>query len=118
MSDQPLLPQRVSPAVAARRPARVEYLEFKDLAEHREYRFRVYGAEGSSEIRMRIDNAAFDARRVRRQDGAEVCYQKLLRTIAAVETPHPDVIAIEDVDLFSYRDDHTQVRKRRPPVPA
>jgi hypothetical protein len=119
MSELPVLSHGVSPALAARRAPRVEYLDFKDLAEHREYRFRVYGTEGASEIRMRIANAAFAARSVRRQDGAEVCYQKLLRTIAAVESTHPDVILIEDADLFSYRDDHTPVPRRRshPPTP-
>jgi hypothetical protein len=118
MSDQPLLAQRVLPAAAHARAPRVEYVDFKDLDEHREYRFRVYGTEGSSEIRMRIANAAFTVRSVRRQDGADVCYQKLLRTIAAVETPPPGVITIEDVDLFSYRDDHTPVPKRRSYTPA
>jgi hypothetical protein len=119
MSDQPILTHSPSHAVASRRAPRVEYLAFQDLAECREYRFRVYGTEGSSEIRMRIANAAFTTRNVRRQDGAEVCYQKLLRTVAAVETPYPDVIAIEDTDLFSYRDDHTPVPRRRshPPAP-
>lgn len=118
MSLQPLLPQRVSPAVASGRAVRVEYLDFRDLDEHREYRFRVYGPDGSNEFRMRIANAAFDARHVRRQDGAEVCYQKLMRTIAAVETPLPDVITIDDVDLLSYRDDHTPVPRRRPSTPS
>jgi hypothetical protein len=117
MSELPILPQALH-APASRRAPRVEYIDFKDLAEHREYRFRVYGTEGASEIRMRIANAAFTARNVRRQDGAEVCYQKLLRTIAAVETAPPDVITIEDVDLFSYRDDHTPVPRRRTPPPA
>jgi hypothetical protein len=112
-----LLPRSLPPAAAPRAP-RVEYVQFQDLAEHREYRFRVYGAEGSSEIRMRIANAAFSARTVRRQDGAEVCYQKLLRTVAAAEGPYPDVIAIEESDLFSYRHDHTPVPKRRSPPPT
>ena len=118
MPVEPLLPRRVSNAVTPGRVDRVEYLDFQDLDEHREYRFRVYGPEGSSELRMRIAKEAFDARRVRRQDGADVCYQKLLRTIAAVETPYPDVITIDDVDLSSYRDDHTAVPRRRSSTPS
>ena len=117
MSDQPLLPQRVFPAAAAARAPRVEYVDFQDLDEHREYRFRIYGAEGSSEIRMRIANAAFDAGRVRMQDGPDVCYQKLLRAITAGETPGPGVIPIADGDLLSYRDEHVHVAKRRKRTP-
>jgi hypothetical protein len=118
MPEQPLL-LRSLPPVAAPRAPRVEYVQFQDLAEHREYRFRVYGTEGSSECLVRIPKEAFAARRVGRQDGADVCYQKLLRTIAAAETPYSDVITIDDADLFSYRDDHTPVPKRRshPPTP-
>ncbi len=67
---------------------------------------------------MRIANAAFDARRVRRQDGPDLCYQKLLRAIAAGVTAHADVSTIEDADLLAYRDDHTVVAKRRPRTPA
>jgi hypothetical protein len=88
-----------------------------DVPEHREYRFRIYGLDGSSEVRMSIANAAFDARRVRMQDGPDVCYQKLLRAIAAGDTPGPGVVRIEDVDLFSYRDDHVHVAKRRTRTP-
>jgi len=116
MPEQPLLPRSLPLAVGPRTP-RVEYVQFQDLAEHREYRFRVYGAEGSSEIRMRIANAAFAGRSVRRQDGAEVCYRKLLRTVAAAEASYPDVIVIEDEDLLRYRDEHTPVPKRRTPPP-
>jgi hypothetical protein len=52
------------------------------------------------------------------QDGPDLCYQKLLRTIAAGVTAQPDGIAIEDVDLLSYRDDHTPVSKRRSWTPS
>jgi hypothetical protein len=97
---------------------RVEYLDFKDVEEHREFRFTVYGLDGSSELRMRIANAAFEARRVRRQDGPDLCYQKLLQEIAAGVTEHADVSTIDEVDLLKYRDDHTVVAKRRPHTPA
>jgi hypothetical protein len=117
LTEQPLLTRSLPPAAAPRAP-RVEYVQFQDLPEHREYRFRVYGTEGSSEIRMRIAHEAFSARTVRRQDGAEVCYQKLLRTVAAAEAPYPDEILIEESDLFSYRHDHTPVPKRRSPPPT
>jgi hypothetical protein len=119
MSEPPNLQQSPPTAPAVRREPRVEYRDFRDLGEHREYRFRVYGTEGSREIRMCIANAAFSAGSVRRQDGAEVCYQKLLRTVAAVEVPYPDTIPVGEADLLRYRDDHAPAPKRRsqPPRP-
>jgi hypothetical protein len=113
MSTQPLISRPLSPG----RAVRVEYLDRRDVHEHREYRFRIYGLDGSSEVRMRIANAAFDARRIRMQDGPDVCYQKVLRAIAAGAPPGPEVITIEDVDLFSYRDEHVHVAKRRMRTP-
>lgn len=117
MSDQPPVPT-ISPAPSRGHAVRVEYLDSHDADEHREYRFRVYGLDGSSETRLRIANAAFDARRVRMQDGPDLCYQKLLRAIAAGVTVHPDVITIDDADLSSYRDEHTPVPKRRSWAPS
>ncbi|MFN8092104.1 MAG: hypothetical protein U0599_07790 [Vicinamibacteria bacterium] len=119
MSEEPNLPQSPPAALALRREPRVEYRDFRDVDGHREYRFRVYGPAGSREIRMCIANAAFSAGRVRRQDGAEVCYQKLLRTVAAVDVPYPDTIPVGEADLLRYRDDHAPAPKRRtqPPKP-
>ncbi len=114
---EPPLPPRNLPLAAGPRAPRVEYVQFQDLPEHREYRFRVYGADGSREVRMRIANAAFSARSVRRQDGAEICYRKLLRTVAAGDAPYPDVIRVEEEDLLLYRTEHTPVPKRRTPPP-
>jgi len=118
MSDRPLLPGPVSPPPSSGPGIRVEYLDFQDVEGHREYRFRVYGPDGSREFRSRIAKAAFDARRVRMQDGPDLCYQKLLRMVAAGVTGHPDVITIEDGDFSSYRDDHTQATKRRSLTPS
>jgi hypothetical protein len=70
------------------------------------------GLDGSSEIRIRIALAAFGACRVRLQDGPDVCYQKLLRT-AAADPVVPEVIALEDVDLMSYAEGHTNAPKHR-----
>jgi hypothetical protein len=106
MSAQPRPP---SPG----RLPRVEYLDFQDIAEHREFRLRVCGPDGSTEFRVRIPIAAFGAARVRRQDGPDVCYQRLLQAVAAGETASSDVITIEDVDLASYREAHTKVPKHR-----
>ncbi len=114
-------PRAVLPAPSRDHTVRVEYLDFQDVDEHREYRFAVHGPYGSSEPRLRIANVAFDAHRVLRQDGPDLCYQKLLREIAAGVTEHADVSTIDDVDLLKYREDHTVVARHRPytaPSPA
>lgn len=123
MSAQPLVPPFVPPPSSGRF-VRVEYVDFQNVAEHREYRFRGYGADGWAEFRLRIAVADFGAGRVRLQDGPDVCYQKLLWVVAGGETPGADVITIDEADLASYREAHTLVPKRRsfsaasPPTPT
>jgi|SRR5688500_12029361 len=111
MSAQPIL-LPVAPPTSPRPVVRVEYVDFQDLAEHREFRFRMRGLDGSSEVRIRVALAAFAACRVRLQDGPDVCYQKLLRT-AAADPLVPEVIAIEDSDLVSFAEGHTNAPKHR-----
>ena len=113
MAAQLLLPPPLPPQPSSGRLVRIEYLDFQNVAEHREFRLRAYLADGSAEFRFRIAIAAFDAGRVRLQDGPDVCYQKLLRVVAAGETPSPDVISIDDLELASYRAAHTPVPKHR-----
>jgi hypothetical protein len=96
-----------------RRLIRVEYLDFQDVPGYREYRLAVYGPDGPADFRFRIAVAAFGAGRVRLQEGPDVCYQKLMRTVAAGEAPSPDVVTIDDVELASYREAHTHVPKHR-----
>lgn len=90
---------------------RVEYLGFRDLTDHREFRLRAYGRDGSTEFRFSIAIAAFRAARVALQDGPNVCYQKLLRTITTGEMASPDVITIDEAELTSHREAHTPARK-------
>lgn len=110
MSTEPPVPSVPLPPVSS--PfVRVEYVGFQDVAEHREFRLRAYGREGSTEFRFAIAIAAFGAARVSLQEGPDVCYQKLLRVIAAGETASPDVITIDGAELASYRETRTPVRK-------
>ena len=113
-----------SSPVSPRGFLRVEYQDFRDFPDHREYRLRVCGPTGSTEQLFRIASSAFSAGRVRRQDGPDVCYQRLLRSVAAGEAARPDVITIDDLELASYREAHIPIKKRRPrpassePAPA
>ncbi len=112
MPAQPALaqppPQRLSS------PTRVEYLDYQSFPDCREYRLTVRAPEGSVEFRFRIPIAAFAAKRMLLQDGPDVCYQKLLRTLAAGETPSPDAVTIDDVELANYREAHTPAPRRAP----
>jgi hypothetical protein len=110
MSTQPTLAQ--SPPQRLSRSTRVEYLDYQSLPDYREYRLAVRAPEGSAEFRYRIPIAAFAAKRMLLQDGPDVCYQKLLRALAAGETPSPDVVTIDDVELASYREAHTPAPRR------
>jgi hypothetical protein len=110
MPTQSLLPPVPSPPAIPF--VRVEYLGFENVREHREFRFRVYGPDTSSELRFRIASTAFADGRIRMQDGPDVCYQKLLRVTAAGVTS-ADVVTIDEADLVSYREAHTKVSKHR-----
>jgi hypothetical protein len=95
------------------RLVRVEYLDFQEVPDYREYRLVVYRPDGPAECRFRIAIAAFGAGRVRLQEGPDVCYQKLMRSVAVGEAESPDVVTIDDLELASYREAHTPVPKRR-----
>ncbi len=115
MSAEPILApaQPVPKPTLPRLSVRIEYLDCQTLPEYREYRLAACGPDGPVESRFRIAMAAFDAGRVRIQDGPDVCYQKLLRSVVAGETASPDVVVIDDVELASYRTAHTPVQKHR-----
>jgi hypothetical protein len=95
--------------------ARVEYLGFQNVPDHREYRLAICGPDGRAELRFRIATAAFGAGRLRLQDGPDVCYQKLLRELGAGEAASPDVVTIDDAELAAYREAHTPAPKHRSP---
>jgi hypothetical protein len=120
--DQPLRPPvRLPPAPL--RSIRIEYLDFQNVGAHREFRLRVHGPDGSTESRFGIPLAAFIAGRVRLQEGPDVCYQKVLRAVAAGEALGPDLIMIDDAELAGYREAHTHVPKHKswsspPPPPS
>jgi hypothetical protein len=118
MSTEPIPPPPVAPLGSLKRFIRVEYLGFQNVGEHREFRLRVYGKDESSEFRFRIAIAAFGAGRMRLQDGPDVCYQKLLQSVAAGDTERPDVITIDEADLASYRETHTHLPKHRSWTPT
>ena len=100
------------------RSLRVEFVDFVNVGPHREYRFRVCGADEPTDVRLRVALASFGPGGLRIQDGPDVCYQKLLRSVGGGEAAVPEVITIDDADLASYREAHTPVAKHRSFNPA
>ena len=118
MSAEPLLPPPVSPPppsplLTPGRVVRLEYVDFQDVAEYREFRLRVRTLDGSNDVRVRIPIAAFHTGRLRLQDGPDICYQKLLQAEGASDTASPETITIDEVELARYADGHKSVQKHR-----
>ena len=62
--------------------AQVEYIGFQGRPATREYSLRIRHQDGHCDLfTVAIALAAFDAHRVRYQDGAEICFQKLQRAL-------------------------------------
>jgi len=102
----------------------VQYVGFTDRGAGREYRllFQLAGSE-PREFIVVIPNEAFLARRVRYQDGPEICFLRLQRDLAAGEEgPASAQLQISDADLEAYRTAHTpkppQRRAKPKPQPA
>ena len=113
MSAEPtVLPVVSPPTPSPARALRVAYVGFQDVAEHREFRFRVHGLEGVTERCVRVAVAAF-AGRVRLQDGPDVCYRKLVQTLAAADVTSLETITVDEADLARYADEHTKAPKHR-----
>ena len=114
MSAESLTPVPVSPPRTPVRVVRVEYVDFQDVGEYREFRFRVRVLDGSTEVRARIAVVAFGPGRMRLQDGPDLCYRKVVEAVAAAgDAATPETIMIEEADLAGYAEGHKTVPKHR-----
>lgn len=103
--------------------ARIEYMGFYTGVLTRDYRLRVIEDDGSfHDVVVAIAHAAFRDKRVRYQDGAEICYLKLQSAMAesagARPGPHHEV---SDADLLAYveaRKPRPSTRRRAAPSPT
>jgi hypothetical protein len=86
----------------------VQFVGFEAKALVREYNFHV--RQASSEIReftLTIVNEAFNSRRVRYQDAAEICSLRLHRELATFSNYPPQThYRISEIDLDEYRNAH------------
>jgi len=105
--------------------AQVEYRGFRNNELTRDYMLCVRHADGHyDEFVVAIEQEAFVSRRARYQDGAEICFLKLSRVLAAwaaaPESARPAARQdVTEADLLEYRAIHApKVRTPRPPRPA
>lgn len=97
--------------------AHVEYLGFTPGDTRREYSLRVRDGAGEPlDFTLWIPNEAFLSRRVRYQDGPEICFMKMQRELlASPEGVTPLRLEVTETDLEEYRVAHTPVlRANRP----
>jgi hypothetical protein len=98
----------------------VEYVGFKAREAAREYTLRVKQAGGSDDFTLSIPNEAFISRRVRYQDGPDICFLRLQRELAALggALPASTHLAITDEEIEEYRVAHAPkppTRRAKPP---
>lgn len=100
--------------MSARTTVQMQYVGFEVGPLVREYRFVVRDAEPEPlSYTVTISNEAFNAHRVRYQDGAEICSQKLQRELDAHANHPPSTnFSISDAELTTYRDAHAPGAKR------
>jgi len=86
----------------------VQYVGFEARALVREYNFLVrQAANETREFALTIVNEAFSSRRVRYQDGPDICSLKLHRELATFSNNPPQThYRISEAELTEYRDSH------------
>jgi hypothetical protein len=86
----------------------VQYVGFESKALVREYNFLVRQAtSGTREFALTIVNEAFNTRRVRYQDGPDICSLRLHRELATFANQPPEThYRISEVELDAYRNAH------------
>ena len=84
----------------------IQYLGFEDTSARREYMLLAHLGHETRQYRVWIDHAAFAKRNALRQDGPDICYQKLRRELAE-SLGATNCIGVTEGDLASYREAHT-----------
>jgi hypothetical protein len=97
----------------------VQYVGFEAKALVREYNFLVRQALNETrEFALTIVNEAFNSRRVRYQDGPDICSLKLHRELATFSNHPPQAhYRISEIELDEYRNSHTPKSSGNPYKP-
>lgn len=92
----------------------IQYVGFQPKARGRDYTYLVIDTKSQNrEFIFSISNQALVERRVRYQDAASLCYQKLQKALE-LETaaqPLPRHSTVSDQELADYREKHGSGRK-------
>lgn len=92
--------------------AQIEYVGFKSQEKIRVYTLRIRRvACEPQDVTLTIPNEAFLARRVRYQDGPEICFLKLQRELAAAAEAVPVDVQVTENDLAEYKAAHTPAKR-------
>jgi hypothetical protein len=102
------------------RPVTIRYLGFECTSEGRSYRMRVdRGTDDPRLYTVSVPSEAFESRRARFQDAAEMCLQRLQRELDEnAELPAGSTLLITTDDLEHYRESQQRrspARKTRAP---
>src|SRR5215470_15755990 len=84
----------------------IQYVGFEDTPARREYLLLARLGEEIRQYTVWIEQAAFARRQALRQDGPDICFQKLRRELAESLTG-TDCIGVTEGDLADYREAHT-----------
>jgi hypothetical protein len=97
----------------------MQYMGFESKEQGREYRFEVRcSAEDLREFTLTIPDEAFNTRRVRYQDGPDLCSLKLKKElITNADLPSRTNFPITDAELEDYRLAHTSEVSKAPWAP-
>ena len=86
----------------------VRFLGYTLTRDVREYNFAVREAAGPTrEFSLSIANDAFNARRARFQDAAEICSIRLQQELVSTPEMGPCAFRVTDADLEAYRVAHS-----------
>jgi hypothetical protein len=83
----------------------LQYVGFEDTPSRREYVLLARRGEETRQYTVWIELAAFAMRKALRQDGPDICYQKLRRELAEALVG-ANCIGVTEADLTGYREAH------------
>lgn len=103
--------------------AHIEYIGFVTQGEQREYTLRLRRAGAiDHDFVLAVPLEAFLTRRLRFQDGPDICFRKMQRALAeSPETVPPAFERITEAELEEYRlatAPKAPTRRAKPPVPT
>jgi hypothetical protein len=84
----------------------LQYVGFEDTPSRREYLLLARLGDETRQYTVWIALAAFTRRLALRQDGPDICYQKLRRELSEALVG-PGTVGVTDADLALYREAHT-----------